>query len=121
MKELQRLDIIDPVRVASNIKEWKPATVVETLKQPRSYTFEFNNKQRLRRNRKHLRRTNKNANRVPELEQEPDTGSDSEYDACKPPNIVNNHSPSVIKFADAPKPIVTSYGRIVKKPDRQDL
>ena len=82
VKELPRLDIGDPVRVAppenSNTKEWKPATVVETLKQPRSYTVEFNNKQRLRRNRKHLRRTNDNANRVPELEQEPDTGSDSE-------------------------------------------
>ena len=124
-KELPHLDIDDLVRVAptenSNTIEWKPASVVETLEQPRSYTVEFNNKQRLRRNRKHLRRTNNNANRDPELEQEPDTGSDSEYDACEPPNIVNKHSPSVIKIADAPKPVVTSYGRVVKKPDRLDL
>lgn len=105
----------------SNTKEWKPATVVETLKQPRSYTVEFNNKQRLRRNRKNLRRTNNNANRVPELEQEPDTGSDSEYDACEPPNIVNRHSPRAVNPADSPKPVVTSFGRVVKKPNRLDL
>lgn len=62
----------------SNTKEWKPATVAEQHKQPRSYVVEFNNNQRLRRNRKHFRGANANANRVPELEEEPDIASDSE-------------------------------------------
>ena len=42
VKELPRLDVGDPVRVAppdnSNTKEWKPATVVEQHEQPRSYS-----------------------------------------------------------------------------------
>ncbi|XP_062601689.1 uncharacterized protein K02A2.6-like [Saccostrea cucullata] len=93
VKELPCLDIGDPVRVAppenSNTKEWKPATVVEQHKQPRSYVVEFNNNQRLRRNRKHLRRTNPDANRVPEMEPEPDTESDSEIDTHEAPNTMN--------------------------------
>lgn len=82
VKELTRLDVGDPVRVAppenSNTKEWKPATVVEQHEQSRSFVVEFNNNQRLRRNRKHLRRANANANRVTEVGEEPDTASDSE-------------------------------------------
>lgn len=117
VKELPRLDIGDPVRVAppenSNTKEWKPATVVEQHKQPRSYVVEFNNNQRLRRNRKHLRRANANANRVPELEEEPDIASDSEI-MHDPPNMLQT-------TITADKPVVTSSGRVVRKPERLDL
>lgn len=117
VKELPRLDIGDPVRVAppenSNTKEWKPATVVEQHKQPRSYVVEFNNNQRLRRNRKHLRRANANANRVPELEEELDIASDSEI-MHDPPNMLQTTT-------TADKPVVTSSGRVVRKPERLDL
>lgn len=70
---------------------------------------------RLRRNRKHLRRANANANRVhvSELEEEPDIASDSEI-MHDPPNMFQT-------TITADKPVVTSSGRVVRKPERLDL
>lgn len=110
MKELLLLDVGDHARVAppenSNTKEWKPETVVEQHEQPRSDVVEFNNNQRLKRNRKHLRRPNANANRVPKLEEEPDTASDSKMH--DPPNMLQT-------TITADKLVVTSSGRVVRK------
>lgn len=110
VEELLRLDVGDPQELHplenSNTKGWKPATVVDQHEQPESYVVEFNNSQRLRGNRKHIRRADANANRVPKLEEEPDTASGSKMHET--PNMLQS-------TITADKPVVTSSRRVVRK------